>query len=133
MKQILFAITLLLPLTACDNQPAPKPTSTKEDFLHVRQTIKDAKSTVIAKGTEGDFLIHLDATPELLKIAENTKTARFLSIEKPEQYITSDKCLVNIIPYATKKKLGFENNKCNYRLFCGDKISGKYYAVELCE
>ena len=117
MKKILFAITLLLPLTACDNQPTPKPTSTKEDFLHVRQTIKDAKSTVIAKGTEGDFLIHLDATPELLKIAENTKTARFLSIKKPEQYITSDKCLVNIIPYATKKKLGFENNKCNYRLF----------------
>ena len=33
MKNILFALGLLLPLTACDNQPAPESTSTKEDFF----------------------------------------------------------------------------------------------------
>ena len=133
MKKILFAITLLLPLTACDNQPAPESTSTKEDFLHVRQMIKDAKNIVIAKGKQGDFLIHLDATPELLKIAENTKTSKFLSIQKPQQYITDGKCMVNIIPYATQRDLGFTKTTCNYRLFCGNEISGRYYAVELCE
>ena len=133
MKKILFALALLLPLTACDEQPVPASTSTKEDFLHVRQMIKDAKSIVIATGTKGDFLIHLNATPELLKIAENTKTSKFLSIQKPQQYITDGKCLVNIIPYATQKKLEFEKTNCNYRLFCGNDISDKYYAVELCE
>ncbi len=133
MKKTLSALLLTLPLVACDNQPAPTPTTTPEDFNYVRQIIKDTQSMVVAKGAEGDFLIHLDATPELLKIAENTKTARFLSIENPEQYITDGKCMVNIIPYATKKKLGFENSKCNYRMTCSSDLSGKYYAVELCE
>lgn len=133
MKKTLLALALLLPLTACDNEPAPQPTSTKEDFLQVREMIKNARSVVVAKGTEGDFLIHLEATPELLKIAENAKTSRFLSIKQPQKYITDGKCMVNIIPYATKKKLGFADNTCNYRLFCGTDMSGKYYAVELCE
>ena len=133
MKKTLLGLFLLLPLIACDNQPTPTPTATIEDFLYVRQAIKDAESIVVAKGTEGDFVIYLDSTPELLKIAENTKTARFLSIDTPQQYITDGKCMVNIIPYATKKKLGFADNKCNYRLFCGTDMSSKYYAVELCE
>ena len=99
---------------------------------------KQDEGTVVAEGNMGDFLTYIAATPEILDMYNNkAKTAVFLSFENPIQYVQSEKCIVNTIPYNTWKELGMENDEvshCAWRLFCGGEIQdGVNYAVEFCD
>ncbi len=89
---------------------------------------------ILAEGVQGDFLIQLSATPELIEIYSKQKTVKFLSVENPMQYITDGYCLINIIPYNTMIAMGTPDNRCSYRLFCGgaSDMDNDVYAVELC-
>ena len=90
---------------------------------------------VLTTGEQGDFLIRLPESEALLKIANKTKNAKFLSVFNPNSYSKKGYCLLNIIPFDTMEKLGWENTDCHYRLYCGapDFIDyDQYYAVEIC-
>ncbi|MBE6460638.1 MAG: hypothetical protein E7007_01880 [Alphaproteobacteria bacterium] len=90
---------------------------------------------VLTTGDQGDFLIRLPESEALLKIANKTKNAKFLSVFNPNSYAKAGYCLLNIIPYSTMEKLGWENKDCHYRLYCGAPEFmdyDQYYAVEVC-
>ena len=106
------------------------------------QTIENAMDkcgeecrAVVADGDQGDFLIRLPESEALLKIANKTKNAKFLSVFNPNSYAKAGYCLLNIIPYNTMEKLGWKNKGCQYRLYCGAPEFmdyDQYYAVEVC-
>ncbi|MCL2369086.1 MAG: hypothetical protein FWC83_00220 [Alphaproteobacteria bacterium] len=88
------------------------------------------KDPVIAEGTMGDLLVRLPQTERLKRIASAAPSARFVSINNPEQYIIPGYCLLNAIPFPT---ISDNNVRCLYRLFCGNASDMHgYYAVELC-
>lgn len=113
-----------------------------EAGLNDSQTIQDAMlecgeecDPVLTTGDQGDFLIRLPESEALLKIANKTKNAKFLSVFNPNSYAKAGYCLLNIIPYSTMEKLGWENKDCHYRLYCGAPEFmdyDQYYAVEVC-
>lgn len=91
---------------------------------------------VLTTGDHGDFLIRLPESEALLKIANKTKNRKFLSVFNPNSYAKSGYCLLNIIPYNTMEKLGWENKDCHYRLYCGAPEFmdyDQYYSVEVCD
>ena len=114
-----------------------------EAGLNDSQTIQDAMlecgeecDPVLTTGDQGDFLIRLPESEALLKIANKTKNAKFLSVFNPNSYAKAGYCLLNIIPYNTMEKLGWENKDCHYRLYCGAPEFmdyDQYYAVEVCD
>lgn len=106
-------------------------------FINQWNQNDDENLIIISEGERGDFLNYIDATPEILQIYSNKeKTAQFLSIKDPAQYIKPGKCLVNTIGYDILKEMAVENNggaDCSWRLFCGAEINYEApYAVELC-
>ena len=105
-------------------------------LINVERQNWDENAKIIAKGERGDFLTYIDETPEILDIYNNKeKTAMFLSVENPAQYIQSGKCLINTIPYNVLQEMGADENgiDCSWRLFCGSEMSNDaLYAVELC-
>ena len=110
-----------------DEMPTP------QDYAVLHESI--GESAVITTGKNGDFLVKIKATPELISIANKEKTARFLSTENPKQYIEEGYVLINVIPFNTMEKLGWTNHSCSYRLFYGTAEDMNYdgmYAVELC-
>lgn len=113
-----------------------------EAGLNDSQTIQDAMlecgeecDPVLTTGEQGDFLIRLPESEALLKIANKTKNVKFLSVFNPNSYSKKGYCLLNIIPYSTMEKLGWDNTDCHYRLYCGAPEFmdyDQYYAVEIC-
>ena len=113
-----------------------------EAGLNDSQTIQDAMrecgeecDPVLTTGDQGDFLIRLPESEALLKIANKTKNAKFLSVFNPNSYAKAGYCLLNIIPHNTMEKLGWKNKGCQYRLYCGAPEFmdyDHYYAVEVC-
>lgn len=133
MKKILFITTLIaLPLfTACEKEQTP----TKEDYAILQNAVQVADTTIITIGDQGDFLIKLQKTDEIQAIYNKQKTAKFLSISDPKQYIEEGYCLLNVIPVNTMEQIGTPDNTCHYRLYCGNAKNMNYdnlYAVELC-
>ena len=102
-------------------------------FINQDRKNWDENANIISKGERGDFLNYTDETPEILQIYNNKeKTAKFLSIKNPGQYIKPGKCLVNTIPYDVLKETD-ARTYCFKRLFCGGELpSEDFYAVELC-
>ena len=89
----------------------------------------------VATGEMGDFLVSVPETEELRKIANSQKDAKFLSVFNPNTYAKAGYCLINIIPYSTREKMGDPDNNCNYRIYCGAQEFMNYdefYAVEVC-
>ncbi len=105
-------------------------------FINQQQQNWDENAIIISEGERGDFLNYIDETPEILQIYNNKeKTAMFLSIENPAQYIKPGKCLVNTIGYDILKEMAGDNevSNCSWRLFCGTEMNyDGFYAVELC-
>ena len=105
-------------------------------FVNQQRQNWDENAVIISEGTRGDFLNYIDETPEILQIYNNKeKTAMFLSVENPAQYIKPGKCLVNTIGYDILKEMAGDNevSNCSWRLFCGTEMNyDGYYAVELC-
>ena len=91
---------------------------------------------VISDGERGDFLTYINATPEMLEIYNRKeKTAKFLSIENPAQYIKPGKCLLDTIGYDILEEMGATGKalECSWRLFCGSELNEDVpYAIELC-
>lgn len=132
MKKILAMTLLALPLVACDSTPK---TTTIEDTKIVLSEMdkQPGKSTIVALGASGDYLLQLEETPELKKVASKAKTAKMLSAD-PAAFAGEGVCLLNIIPYKTMTDMGTPENKCHYRLVCGAIAdTNALYAVELCE
>ena len=108
------------------------------DYKAIQKAMDDCGDEcrpVLVTGEMGDFLIKLPATDELRKIANKQKNAKFLSVFNPNSYAKAGYCLLNIIPYSTMEKLGWENKDCHYRLYCGAPEFmdyDQYYAVEVC-
>ena len=102
-------------------------------FMHQYEDENNDK-TVIVTGGQGDFLTYIDESEELLEMYNNReKTAMFLSVENPSQYIQSGKCLVNTIPYNTIREQNLTLGDCYLRLFCGSELPSEgNYAIELC-
>lgn len=102
-------------------------------FMHQYEDENNDK-TVIVMGGQGDFLTYIDESEELLEMYNNReKTAMFLSVENPAQYVQSGKCLVNTIPYNTIQEQNLTLGDCYLRLFCGSELPSEgNYAVELC-
>jgi len=102
-------------------------------FMHQYEDENNDK-TVIVTGGQGDFLTYIDESEELLEMYNNReKTAMFLSVENPSQYIQSGKCLVNTIPYNTIQEQNLTLGDCYLRLFCGSELPSEgNYAIELC-
>ncbi|MBQ8294298.1 MAG: hypothetical protein IJX89_02850 [Alphaproteobacteria bacterium] len=139
MKKI-FLILPIITLAACgqDQEFTSHPEGDADfvTFINQQRQNWDENAIIISEGKRGDFLTYVDETPEILQIYNNKeKTAKFLSIENPQQYIKPGKCLVNTIDYKTMKEIvgDNENSNCSWRLFCGTEIKGDgFYAVELC-
>lgn len=138
MKKCVF-IGIIALLAACDKTPAPAPATPKDMQTVAAEMKKNDESgiynPVLTVGTQGDFLIKLAETPQLLNIAKKAKHSQFLSISNPRQYVEDGYCLVNIVPFNTMKQIGTPNSTCHYRLFCGNAKEMDYtkpYAVELC-
>ncbi len=132
MKKLLAATLLALPLTACDQGPV---TPTVEDTKIVLSEMEKqpGKSTIVALGAQGDYLLKLEETEALAKIASMEKNAKILSAD-PTEHAADGVCLLNIIPTRTMAAMGMADNKCNYRLVCGAIADQSVaYAVELCE
>lgn len=114
-----------------------------EAGLNDSQTIQDAMrkcgeecDLVLTIGEQGDYLVRLPESEALRKVANRTKTAKFLSVFNPNSYSKAGYCLLNIIPYNTMEKLGWWNKDCHYRLYCGAPEFMDYdqnYAVEVCD
>lgn len=109
-----------------------------EDYITLQREIAncDECGRIIATGDDGDFLIRLPKTDALNHFSFLEKNAKFLSVSNPNQYAKSGYCLVNIIPYNTMEKLGWQNKTCSYRIYCGAPESmdyDQYYAVAVCE
>lgn len=105
------------------------------NIVKAQENCGDDCSKVIAEGKQGDFLIKVPATPEILEIANGEKTVKFLSVQNPQNYVQDGYCLVNTIPYNTMKQMGKTDNHCHFRLYCGSADSMNYnenYAVEVC-
>lgn len=134
MKKVLATTLLALPLIACSNEQQPA-TPTVEDTKIVISEMQQqpGKSTIIASGEMGDYILKLDATDALLAVAAKAKTAKMLSVD-PVPHAAEGVCLLGIIPQKTMETLGTPENKCNYRLVCGaiENVE-EMYAVELCE
>ncbi|MDR0726576.1 MAG: hypothetical protein LBF37_00770 [Rickettsiales bacterium] len=140
-KTICLALALPALLCGCDKSVAG--TATSEDYAVVQAEIKKndnagLNNPIIATGERGYFLIKIAATDKIKAIGDKKKTAMFLSVEQPWEYLAYGEgyCLVNIIPYNTMKAMGAEHSTCHYRLFCGAASEVNYdemYAVELCK
>ncbi|MBP5707512.1 MAG: hypothetical protein J6W79_00775 [Alphaproteobacteria bacterium] len=120
------------------NDNAERPTHLEGDadyvtFMHQYEDGINAP-VVIATGEHGDFLTYISESEELLAMYNNRdKTAMFLSVENPAQYIQPGKCLVNTIPYNTIQEQGLTLGDCYLRLFCGSEMHyDGFYAIELC-
>lgn len=104
-------------------------------FINQMEQNRD-ENAIISRGERGDFLEYIDETPEILQIYNNKeKTATFLSVENPAQYIKPGKCLVNTIGYVILLEMAGDNevSNCAWRLFCGTEMNyDGFYAVELC-
>ena len=137
MKKLTAFATVALALGACSNE---NQTPTPADFATIETEIQNSVSqgvgaTIVAIGTSGDYAIAISATDVVKEIAAKKKTVNFLSVENVDQYVLTDKCLLNIIPQNVMEQLGTPENKCNFRLFCGtadDVANNEFYAVELC-
>ncbi len=137
MKKLTAFAAVALALGACSNE---NQTPTPADFATIETEIQNSVSqgvgaTIVAIGTSGDYAIAIPATDVVKEIAAKKKTVKFLSVENVDQYVLTDKCLLNIIPQNVMEQLGTPENKCNFRLFCGtadDVANNEFYAVELC-
>jgi hypothetical protein len=134
MKKLSLLAIAAVALVACGEQ---KPTPA--DFATIETEINNAASAdqpiaIVALGAAGDYVISLPANEAVLAVAAKEKSAAFLSIENPAQYIAEGTCLLNIIPDNTMAAMNTPENKCNFRLFCGtaEDMAGEAYAVELC-
>ena len=105
-------------------------------FINQKNKESDEERIIISEGEQGDFLTYVNATPEILEIYNHKeKTAKFLSIENPAQYLKDGKCLVNTLGYDVLEKIGATGDAldCSWRLFCGSEMNyDAPYAVELC-
>ena len=137
MKKLSIFALVAAALTACSNEPE---TPTPADFATIESEIQTSAqqgvgTTMIAIGQNGDYVIPIVATDTVKEIEKKKKTAAFMSIQNPEQYIADGQCMLNIIPQNTMAQMGTPENKCNFRLFCGtaeDITNNQFYAVELC-
>lgn len=137
MKKLTAFAAVALALGACSNE---NQTPTPADFATIETEIQNSVSqgvgaTIVAIGTSRDYAIAIPATDVVKEIAAKKKTVNFLSVENVDQYVLTDKCLLNIIPQNVMEQLGTPENKCNFRLFCGtaaDVANNEFYAVELC-
>ena len=134
MKKLSLLALTAVALVACgDNKPTPA------DFAAIETEIQNSATnaepiSIVALGTNGDYVVALPASETLTAIAAKEKTVTFLSIENPAQYVTEGTCLLNIIPQNTMAAMNTPENKCNFRLFCGtaEEMGGETYAVEGC-
>ena len=105
-------------------------------FINQQRQNLEENSIVVSEGERGDFLYYIDETPEILQIYnDREKTAMFLSVENPAQYIKPGKCLVNTIGYDILKEMAVDDefSDCSWRLFCGTEMNyDGFYAIELC-
>lgn len=134
MKAKLIAMTLLglTTLSACDSAQKPTP----EDFAAVEDSLTGNDNLLIsALGDQGDYILKIQGTPELLEIAKKQKSTKFLSVTEPATYVEEGYCLLNIIPEIVMSSIDPENT-CFFRLFCGtaEDIANnpETYAIELC-
>ena len=135
MKKLSLLAIAAVALAACgDQKPTPADFATIETEIN-NTTSSEQPISIVALGAAGDYIISLPANEAVLAVAAKEKSVTFLSVETPEQYITEDTCLLNIIPDNTMAAMNTPENKCNFRLFCGtaeDINNNEFYAVELC-
>lgn len=135
MKKLSLLAIAAVALAACgDQKPTPADFATIEAEIN-NTTSSEQPISIVALGAAGDYIISLPANEAVLAVAAKEKSATFLSVETPEQYITEGTCLLNIIPDNTMAAMNTPENKCNFRLFCGtaeDITNNEFYAVELC-
>lgn len=133
MQKIALAALLALPLCACDNGPK---TATAEDFNTVQNEMNaNPPAEIIAVGQSGDFTVYLPATDALKDVASRVKNSMFKSAPVTAEQIKDGFCIVDIIPQKTMEDEGTPDNKCYYRLFCGDATTdfAEMYSVEVCK
>lgn len=131
MKKLSLLALAAVTLVACgENKPTP------EDFSAIEQEIQANPDVVsiVTLGPAGDYVVTVNASETILKIADMKKTVTFLSAENPSAFIEEGKCLLNIIPAKTMEDMNMPENKCNFRLFCGtvEDAAAEVYAVEVC-
>ena len=137
-KYILFSLLAVVSVSAFAEEFTTHPKGDADfiTFVNQQRQNRDENAVIISEGTRGDFLNYIDETPEILQIYNNKeKTAMFLSVENPAQYIKPGKCLVNTIGYDILKEMAGDNeaSNCSWRLFCGTEMNyDGFYAVELC-
>lgn len=126
MKKLLLILPAVA-LAACSQ-------GQKSDMEILESAVQDTE--IIAQGKMGDFMVQVQETEALKKIADKEKTAKFLSVENPDAKSKEGYCLVNVIPVAAMEKVGMENSTCHYRIYCGQPgvvDYDKMYAVEVCK
>lgn len=124
MKKLLLCLPVLI-LGACDK---------KTDYQIIQQEIGARDNPVLMMGKSGDFVIKIQESDALKKIANKEKTVKFFSVENSSEIAEEGFCLINIIPFNTWKAIGEMNPRCFYRIYCGNVIDyDNFYAVDVCE
>jgi len=144
MKKVLWIIIAVLLIAAVvlgvksfSNKPAVANPATSEDYLNIIEAVKSSGGAIIATGEQGDIIVKVAATPEMIAVAGRDKNAMFLSTENPLQYAQDGYILINIIPFNTMIENNFDailERGCFYRVMGQDtKDYSNMYAVEVCE
>lgn len=135
MKKLSLLALVAAALVACgeNNKPTPEDFKTVEAEIQAVNTA-ETPLTIISIGAAGDYVIAIPATDALKAVAAKEKTVTFLSVENPQQLVKEGQCLINIIPQKTMMEMNTPENKCNFRIFCGnaDDMNAEAYAVEVC-
>ena len=103
MNKLLVATLLALPLAACDQGPKyPTVEDTKVVLSEMEK--QPGKSTIVALGAQGDYLLKLEETEALKNVASMEKTAKALSADIVP-HMADGVCLLNIIPNRTMAQI----------------------------
>jgi len=124
----LFLFLPVMALAACSQE--------QKSDMEILEAVMQGTEEIIAQGKMGDFMVQVQETEALKKIADKEKTAKFLSIENPDAKSKEGYCLINVIPVVAMEKVGMENSTCHYRIYCGQPgvvDYDKMYAVEVCK
>ena len=84
MKKLSLLALAAVTLVACgENKPTP------EDFSAIEQEIQANPDVVsiVTLGPAGDYVVTVNASETILKIADMKKTVTFLSAENPSAFI----------------------------------------------
>jgi len=137
-KYMIFGLLATISINAFAHEFTTHPVGDADFVAFIQESDKtwNEDAIIISEGEKGDLLTYVTESPKILEIYNNKeKTAKFLSIENPAQYIKPGKCLLDTIGYDILEKMGAAGKAldCSWRLFCGSELNEEVpYAIELC-